>query len=78
MSLEFRSRYSIKTQINSGRHLETNVLGNLNWQKYTIALGSLTEPYKHLGKGSMISYLLFWFLQVPLYHPKLGLNLATS
>lgn len=97
--------------MNSGRHLEANVLGNLTWQKYSIALGTFTgggacvfefgfyikwvlstmsmmassiillssvQGYKHLGKGSLISYLLFGFSKSLHATPKPGLNLTTS
>lgn len=34
--------HSIKAQINFGRYLEANVLGNLTWKKYSIPLGNFT------------------------------------
>lgn len=54
------------------------VLSTTSMMASSIILLASVQDYKHLGKGSIISYLLFWFLQVPPYHPKLGLNLPTS
>jgi len=40
----------------------------------SIILLSSVQVYKHLREGNIISYLLFWFLQVPPCHTKTGLK----
>lgn len=62
MSEEFRSGHSVKAQINSGRRLETNVLGNLNWQKHTIALEILQRVRGVCFGFGFFGFVLFVFL----------------
>lgn len=43
--------HSFKVQINFGRYLEANVLGNLTWKKYSVPLGNIAGHEECLFKA---------------------------